>query len=364
MKKILRRIVFYLYLVTILPMACAILSQWISPAAFWPLAFFGLTFPILILLQFIFLILMAILRSKAAFLPLLMILASWTPFVHTFQIPGKKNPENKSAAQVKVISYNVRLFDFYQWSGQPDASRGIFDYITENKPDILCLQEFLTQDQGKLSPARIGSELAFLPNSYIEYNYTVQNRKHGLAIYSRFPVIGSGHEHFSGTLNMGIYADLVIGTDTVRVYNTHLESLHFNRDEFQWIDDKSDTTSLSGDKITRIIYRMKSAYVRRSEQARQIRKDISQSPYPVIVCGDFNDTPVSYATTTIRKGLTDSFLSGGRWLGITYPDIKGPVRIDYILHSKEMESAGFKTGKVSHSDHRPVSCQIRVTSGR
>jgi endonuclease/exonuclease/phosphatase family metal-dependent hydrolase len=159
---------------------------------------------------------------------------------------------------------------------------------------------------------------------------------------------------------MMLYADVVIGTDTVRIFNNHLESIHFDRDEFQWIDTTSNETRIPKDKITEIMNRMKTAYIKRAAQADRVKRSIDASPYRVIVCGDFNDTPVSYARHRIGRDLEDSFRSGGRWLGITFPNVRGPLRIDYILHSPAMVSSGFETGKVEFSDHRPVSCRIGI----
>jgi endonuclease/exonuclease/phosphatase family metal-dependent hydrolase len=360
MGKILRRILLLVYLITLIPMLGGLLSQWINPAIAWPLAFFGLFFPLIVLIQIAFLVTFMLLRSKAVVLPILFILANWNPIAHTFQISMHARKSTASANQVKVMSYNVRLFDYFQWSGQKKAAEGIFDYIKISNPDILCLQEFMIQDPGKLPLDRVKSELSWLPYSYIEYNYTMQARRHGLAIFSRYPILNAGHEHFPETRNMVIYTDLKIGKDTIRVYNNHLESIHFDRDEIELIDDKTDEMRITRDKVGDIVRRLKGAYIRRASQAIVINKHIKQSPYRVLVCGDFNDTPVSFTTRKIRDGLFDSFRSGGNGMGITFPNMKAPLRIDYILHSKEMESSGYEIGHVKFSDHRPVSTFVKL----
>jgi endonuclease/exonuclease/phosphatase family metal-dependent hydrolase len=360
MRRILKRALFFLYLFTLIPLAGALISQWISPAIAWPVAFFGLAFPVLALLQMVFLIAFLLLRSKASILPALVIFGIWTPLIHTYQLPGSSEKQKVAEDKVKIMSYNVRLFDLFGWSKLKNTDANIFKYISDNKPDILCLQEFLVQDPGKFPLTRIRSEFGFLPYEYIEFSSSAQNRKQGLAIFSRYPVVGSGCEHFPDTRNMVIYADIDLGNDTIRVYNNHLESIHFERDEFQWIDDQTDNERIPGDKISVIMHRMKTAYIRRAGQSLIVKKHIEQSPYKVIVCGDFNDTPVSYATHKIRNGLFDSFRSGGKGIGITYPNMRAPLRIDYILHSKEMISSDYTIGRVKYSDHRPVSCNIRI----
>jgi endonuclease/exonuclease/phosphatase family metal-dependent hydrolase len=357
---ILRRILQVIYLTTLVPTVGAILSQWISPGIAWPIAFFGLFFPMILLIQIVFFLLFLLMRSKAVVLPVLVILAGWTAVENTFQVSFSGGKANRTENHVKVMTYNVRLFDFFEWSGQKNMAAGIFSYIRDQKPDILCLQEFLVQDPGKIPMSRIEKELDFLPYHHIEYNYTMQARKHGLAIFSRFPIVSAGHEHFADSRNMFIYADLKIANDTIRVYNNHLESIHFERDEFELIDNKEDKSKLTREKISEIVKRMDHAYKKRALQAEIVREHRDQSPHPVIVCGDFNDTPVSYTTSKIRKGLFDSFRSGGSGLGITFPNMMAPLRIDYILHSKEMASSGYGIGKVKYSDHRPVSTLIQI----
>ncbi len=361
MRKALQRILFLAYLFTVIPLAACYLSQWISPAAFWPLAFFGLLFPVLIILQFLFLLIFLVLRSKAIAIPVIMIIIGWTSISHSFQFPRPSASVTPATNKIKVMTYNVRLFDIaHYWSKLQDQSVGILSYVNEIKPDILCFQEFALQDPGKFSIEFIKSKLDYLPYSAIEYNFTSQKRKHGLALFSRYPIISYGHEHFQDTKNMMVYADIKIGSDTLRVYNNHLESIHFDRDELQWIDTTTNATRIPRDKITEIVNRMKSAYVKRASQADLVKRHIGQSPYKVIVCGDFNDTPVSYATHQIGSNLYDSFRSGGRWLGITFPNLKAPLRIDYILHSKELVSSEYVIGKIKFSDHRPVSCSISL----
>ncbi|MDD4645686.1 MAG: endonuclease/exonuclease/phosphatase family protein [Bacteroidales bacterium] len=360
MHKALRRILFIIYLFTVLPLAACYLSQWVSPATVWPLAFFGLLFPALIAIQFAFAVIFLSFRSKACIIPVILIIALWGSIANTFQIPMPGNSDPAYKNKIHVMTYNVKLFDIVRWSGIKDQGEKILAYTAGVKPDILCFQEYAVQGTGKFSSEYIKSQLSFLPFSVEEFNFSSPGRKQGLAIFSRYPIIRSGHEHFTDTKNLMLYADLLFGTDTIRVYNNHLESIHFDRDEFQWIDTTTNKSRIPRDKITEISRRMRGAYIKRASQADQVRASIDGSPYKVIVCGDFNDTPISYTTHKIGSNLYDSFRSGGRWLGITFPNLKAPLRIDYILHSREMGSSDYQISKVKYSDHRPVSCRIAL----
>ena len=138
MRKALRRIFFLIYLFTVLPLAACYLSQWISPASFWPLAFFGLLFPLLIIIQFVFVLVFLIFRSKAIVLPVILILSGWNPIAHTFQFSRSPGPDSADKNSIRVMTYNVRLFDIaHYWSGLKDQSEGILAYANDLKPDIL-----------------------------------------------------------------------------------------------------------------------------------------------------------------------------------------------------------------------------------
>jgi len=361
MHKAMRRILILIYLITVPPLLACYLSPLVSPATFWPLAFFGLLFPALIVIQFVFIVLFLVVRSKAVLVPIVLVLLGWHSIGNTFQIAGKAKIPQSDPNSISVMTYNVRLFDIaHYWSGLKDQSKGVISYVNQIKPDILCFQEFAVQDPGNFSIEFIKSQLSFLPYSLVEYNFTTPKRKHGLAIFSRYPIVGTGHEHFADSKNMMLFSDVLIGDDTIRIYNNHLESIHFDRDELEWIDTTTNKTRIPRDKITEIVNRMKSAYKKRANQADLVRKSIDTCPFEVIVCGDFNDTPVSYSTHRIGEDLYDSFRSGGRWLGKTFPNVKAPLRIDYIMHSKEFVSSDYQIGEVDYSDHLPVSCRIKI----
>jgi endonuclease/exonuclease/phosphatase family metal-dependent hydrolase len=360
MGKLFRLLLFIIYAFSILPTAGALLGLYISPNAAWPLAFMGLIFPILLIVQFFFIILFLLLRSKAVFIPVILVLVCWTPVTHTLRFNPEKKDTTTAEGNVRIMTYNVRLLDFFNWSGQKNTTNGIFETIRKYDPDILCLQEMVIQETGRFSLSRIREELNVLPHEYVEYNFVAPNRKHGMAIFSRYPVISSWSEHFPGTHNMVMYADLAVGQDTVRIFNNHLESIHFERDEFQIIDNKSDESRITREKISVIFERMKTAYKRRAIQAEMVHQKIKESPHPLIVCGDFNDTPVSYAVNKVRNGLYDSFRSGGSGMGFTFPNLILPMRIDYILHDKSIVSTSFQTGKEKLSDHRPVVASLKL----
>ena len=145
------------------------------------------------------------------------------------------------------------------------------------------------------------------------------------------------------------------------MYNAHLQSIHFNKEDYKFIsklENNEDVEEIDGSK--KILRRMKRAYVKRSSQADSIHASINRSPYPVIVCGDFNDSPSSYTYQTISKNLNDAFMESGNGLGRSYKGEFPSLRIDYLLFSPLLRSYNFTTFPDEYSDHYAVSCYTRL----
>ena len=141
----------------------------------------------------------------------------------------------------------------------------------------------------------------------------------------------------------------------MRIFTNHLESNALSQEMLDAIDSlittnpKENKTEYMG-----IIHNMKSAYIERAKQALEIHHELNSSPHPVIVTGDFNDTPVSFAYRTISNKLQDAFVSSGRGMGATYMEFILPLRIDFLLHDPVISSSGFERHQVKFSDHHPI----------
>jgi endonuclease/exonuclease/phosphatase family metal-dependent hydrolase len=125
--------------------------------------------------------------------------------------------------------------------------------------------------------------------------------------------------------------------------------------ERSFLDELTDSgESETLGEIKSISASLRKGFITRSIQAKLVKKNIDSSPYPVLVTGDFNDTPVSYSYRRIRRGLNDSFVTSGYGAGFTYKGNYPANRIDYILYDNELESRSFNILKVKYSDHYPV----------
>lgn len=324
--------------------------------------FFGLAYPYFLLFNVLFVLFWAFRRRWFFLISLVAILAGYSYLGRYFVSPFRKERPLTGQSDLRLMSYNVRLFDIYKWSKVSDAGTKIMAFIRSESPDVVCFQEFLTSDKHQYTEAYIREQLPELRYSYIVYKNQPGSRlRIGSATFSRYPIADSGEISFEHSTNLTIFTDIVVSTDTIRVFNNHLQSVRFKKKNLDFIDTlhlRYDDNHLN--EIMDISNVMRDAYHKRSVQVEKLNARIKQSPYPVIVCGDFNDTPVSYAYRTMRGKLTDAWLDAGKGAGNTYSGRLPSFRIDYIFHSKELVSHRFTRHMVDYSDHFPVHCDFEI----
>ncbi len=336
------------------------LAPHVSPENFWLIAFFGLAYPVLVIINLLFVIYWSVQFRKRGIYSLLIILAGWNNIQHYLQFSSSELPD-KSKKYIKVMSYNVKVFDLYNWTHNIETRNNIFDFIVDERADILCLQEFFSRDSSTLD--NVDSLTKFQKTKYVhvEYTTTVKRVHHfGIATFSAYPIIAKGKIDFGyKSNNICIYTDIKMGTDTLRVYNMHLQSIAFSKDDYKYVEDLQNNVETEDVEHSKnILNRLKLAFIKRAAQANLIQASIASSPYPVIVCGDFNDTPASYTYTTIASNLNDAFVEKGNGFGRSYIGKFPSFRIDYILHSDQYKACYFQTIREELSDHFPVSCYL------
>ena len=364
------KVILLLNIIVVLPLLCFYLAAYIPPDRFWPIAFIGLVYPLLVIVNLLFMIFWLILVRKYFIISLLVILLGWPQILTHIRFNGPAEIKNNQS-EIKVMSYNVRLFNLYNWKDSKlRISRDkIFDLIYTEAPDILCIQEFYAGDKRHFNV--IDTLLSFQQTKYFHVSYIRKKNRQtpfGIAIFSRFPIIHN-QEITSNTPgnNFCIFSDLLIGKDTIRVINTHLESIRFGREDYLFVSDiasnRTENHNISEGSL-KIFGKVRRAYRKRAEQARTVRAEIEKSPYPVILCGDFNDTPSSYTYHKVAQKLEDAFVGAGNGMGKTYAGIFPSFRIDYIFHDTVFSAYKFRTIKADYSDHYPVTTMLEWTNPR
>jgi len=260
---------------------------------------------------------------------------------------GTSPNSNSSEEKTKVLSYNVRLFNRYGWIPKENVREDIFAFFTEEDADILCIQEFYTPNE--------------IPDLNYPYRHIgLQNKKSQwhMAIYSKYPQIKKKTVSMKGERmnNTCIYSDMIINEDTIRVYNIHLASNWFKNSDYSFIQNPQKEKIKEG--LKGIASRLKNSFIKRAKEVAVIKEHIKTSPYPIILCGDFNDTPLSFAYNSIKGDLVDAFTVCGKGIGDSFVKIPA-LRIDYIFHDEELKSSNYKKHKKVLSDHYAVSCDIR-----
>lgn len=332
------------------------LAAHINPDTFILPAFFGLAYPYLLLANIILAIIWLTLLKYEALISVFLIALGFTHLSNYIRI-GK--PSGDTTNTFKVLSYNLRLFNIYEGS-DANSEKKIINFLKVQKADILCLQEFYVTGVPSQKDASLRNALGGKYYSHMKVIGSGSNKYYGIVTYSRFPIIRKGEIIHPGSSSLSIFSDIVIDQDTFRIFNNQLQSYRLRRMERSFLEEiTSPVENETFDEVKNLSVSLKKGFVVRAVQAELVKAQINQSPYPVIVAGDFNDTPVSYSYRKIRKGLNDAFVSSGYGAGFTYKGNYPANRIDYILYDNALESRYFEIFKVKYSDHYPVAACFR-----
>jgi endonuclease/exonuclease/phosphatase family metal-dependent hydrolase len=335
------------------------LSAFISPIYFYPLAFLGLIYPFLLIINLIFTLFWIFRKSKLLLISLIAIILGYSFIVRVFQITIFKNENISKTEKIKVLSYNVRVFNLWKWTSERNSPNKIFDFIRKSNAEIVCIQEFYSKEEkGKNAHDSILKN-SVLKNSHVSYTSRLNRKSNvGIATFTSFPIVGKGKVSLAQDDNFCIYTDILINNDTVRVLNIHLESIHLGHDDYYLLENFEKNDSINVDGIKSIFYKFKKSYKKRALQVIPIAKHIKECKYPIILCGDFNDTPVSYVYQQLSNKLDDAFRQSGNGIGYTFVNRYRTFRIDYILHSSVLKSFDFKVTHLRYSDHYPIECSF------
>lgn len=361
LKKYFKKIILILNLFCASIILLSYLSPYIDPISFYPVAFLGLIYPFLLFINFIFLFFWLIQKSKFFLISTISILLGWEALGNFFQFNIKHHTIEDKNSCIKVLTYNVRVFNLWSWSRDKNTAIKIYNYIKSEKANIVCLQEFYSKKTQGRNAADSLLNNSLLKNAHI--SYALKKNKHtnyGIATFSSFPMINKGDIKIKKEDNFCIYTDLIINNDTLRIYNIHLESIHLGEKDYQVIDKINSDDTLNVEGLRSIYWKFKKSYKKRSLQAKKIASHIEKCKYPIILCGDFNDTPVSFVYNELTGHLNDAFKLSGIGIGNTYINKYKTFRIDYILHSPQLQSFNFTSPSVKLSDHYPVYCNFEI----
>ena len=333
-------------------------SPYINPTVHPVQSCIGLTFPIFLVINFCFLIFWLLVHWRFIFLSLLA-LALCYPQIRTY-LPINFHSAEIPEESIKMLSYNVMSFGNMK---KENGKNPILDYILKSDADIVCLQEHILWEGGRKHISRQDVSKALKKYPYHDIRQVGQGRGNNkLACYSRYPILSARVLNYQSSYNGSVLYEIKIGNDTVTLINNHLESNKLTKEDKVVYEDMLKEPNARNVKsgARQLIRKLAEASAIRSAQADTIASTIGRSPHRyIIVCGDFNDSPISYAHRVIGQDLDDAFTSSGRGLGISYNQNKFYFRIDNILISKNLKAYDCTVDRsITDSDHYPIWCYI------
>lgn len=325
----------------------AYLALYLNPADHPVVMFFGLYFLPLILLNLLFLLVAIFRHPRALLIPLLALL----PFLllaDRFVKFGRNEVEIESAP-VKILTYNLGRYSAGGRHISPEqAMAGIRKVLTEQDADIVCLQEVAVTDTNELRSC--------LPDYPFQARHLFPGKRwFGNVTLSRFPIVDESSLTFPESRNLSLVTDIDARGRIIRVYNCHLESYSIS---FTSLVKRLFNKETFTDEVIQVHGRLREATRRRSAQVAALLESEAHSAYPAFLCGDFNDSPLSYTYQQLTRTQKDSYVEAGSGMGGSYVMLWPLLRIDYILLPQDYTAADHQTLRVRWSDHYPVMTNI------
>lgn len=315
-------------------------SVLIPPETFWPAALVSHLIPVFIAINGFTLLILIFRRKRIALIPFFLLLISWPFLTSSFSIHPAGQPANNS---ISILSFNTKLFR--KPGTYSEFSTSLIQWVANDTSDIKCIQEFSTNSRWPLLD--VTAQIKNKGYYYYTFRAKVIDSDHnpGMAIFSKFELLDSGIVfQDTNTLNGAIYADLNIRGKVLRVYNVHLASMNL---------ELSNTKGLHNNLSK--IKRLKSGSIKRSEQIKTLIAHTKSSPYPYIICGDFNETPYSYVYFKLKEQFHNTFEATGNGFGFTFNEFPYLLRIDHQFYQSDIQAVGYQVNRsMNISDHFPT----------
>ena len=317
--------------------ACAYLIPYIPPRWFPKLSVLTFILPLLVGLHILFAICWLLRLKRHAFLSILILILGIGQIKNMYTF-GKTTPSTVGETELKIMSYNVQSFNDKNWIAGEGLGDKIIDFIMQEAPDVVCIQEH--HDTYSLSKSVYPYQFKEITNTKLQF---------GHMIYSKYPIVDQESFNFEESGNNILYVDIKVAQDTLRIYNVHLQSFGVPSD-IEGIQQNSE----------RFLRRIGNAVKKQEVQVAQFVEHEAQSPYPVLLGGDFNNSPFSYIYRKMKGEKQDAFAKAGSGMGNTFKFDIIPLRIDFIFADAKFEVKEFTNYDVEYSDHYPISSTLII----
>ena len=288
--------------------------------------------------------------------------------------PVNKEALDMNAKKLKIITYNTQLFGLYQNESSVDivnteympAMDSFLQVLKKENADVVCLQEVYAKAGGLKALALFLKAEGGYDHSQ---TYTLSERRpYGMIVLSKYAIkrwkplpLGSN------TGNMAMWFDIEIPSEyaflrnaQIRIYNLHLQSFRFAKKDFEVMQKQKEQKEIDLEGSKGIISRLRLGYQRRAQQVGIVKQSVLNCDLPKVICGDFNDIPVSYTYRQLSAGMRDAFVEAGRGLETTYKGSMPSFRIDYVLFDNPMRALNYKSINEVPSDHKLLVAELQV----
>lgn len=372
LRKVSKKIFIIVNVVAVIAFLLVCCTSLLNPGRYWYIAVLGIGFPFITLALLVSIFFWWFFKSRWAFLSIIVLMIGW-PQVHAvfgFHLFSSFN-EAKPADALRVMQWNVSRLDQMN-PKRPGGSyrKPILEFIKKMDPDVLCMEEFLESN----NPREFAENIPYFTDTlkYPFHFFARDHRRwdgvyeHGVIIFSKYPFLDTLRLRYSGPDSLKaaeslIHTDIDVSGRRIRVFATHLQSLRFDGNDYTTL--RTIAKGGENDAVNKskgILKKFQQAYSLRAKQAELVRREMDSSPYPTILCGDFNDTPNSFTYFKVKGDCNDAFLQCGFGIGRSFASLSPTLRIDYILADKKLDVLQFKKTVLNYSDHYPLVADFKL----
>ena len=356
--KLLVFVLTILALIGLVAMALSVLNAYVNPKHFIWTTLFGLAFWEVLIFNIVVLVLLLLLWSKKAWISILALLVAIPGINKSYSFGSKEEADNS----IRVMSYNVHMFKHIDGkTDSEDFANQMANQVRDQNPDILCCQEFAAFKSGVSRPKCIEDFAESCGFQYIYYNR--KSNFGGNVVFSKYPITKVDEESGFGQENTyGVMVTVDAGEKgKFHVANVHLLSYMITDTEIDLLinsTDKKDDLDTIGKTV---LHKLSYAFQRRSDELKNVLTTMPPVSGPIIMCGDFNEPPLSYNYRQMQKaGFVDTFTKVGRGIKPTYAGKLPLLRIDYIWANDKVKPLNFKRLRYKASDHYPIMLDFAI----
>ncbi|MCR5657737.1 MAG: endonuclease/exonuclease/phosphatase family protein [Bacteroidales bacterium] len=343
--------------VGLLAMALSVINAYINPQHFIWTTMFGLAFWEILIYNVLILFFLLMLKSRKAWISVLALIVAIPGFGKSYSMGKKVEADNS----IRIMSYNVHQFKHVDGETDRESfANQVINMVREQNPDILCCQEFEGYISKMTRPKCI--EL-FAEGAGFQYVY--YNRKSnygGNVVFSKYPIAKVSEDSGFGKENTyGVMVSVNAGEKGLfHVANVHLLSYMITDSEIEVLTNTSERQNLDTIGKT-VLHKLSYAFQKRSEELKDVLEGMPPIEGPIIVCGDFNEPPLSYNYRQMQKaGFVDTFTKVGRGIKPTYAGKLPLLRIDYVWANDGVTPLNFKRYRYKASDHYPIMLDFKI----